>query len=705
MNYPEIVRAIAVAVTLVLWAVQGRAASSTGITASVSEEAAVFESRFAECLDRLRTELERSLPRLDPERLRRFEQAHAAEVQARKNIQRAEQELGKISSVSSRVASAQQALAKLDQQITQLSTGPVAGAAAGGQAVESQLARLKSQREDARRALQAATTEWERVKPHEATWRTSLQEARGALDRARAEATQAVRNLGLEFLGRPDLDDKLLPCVVLTEATPRGLAEFCGRNPDAVPLVERLLSDTALMRQMLAADGAKKGRYGDAMRIYTAIQAASPHASTGCLQRLALAIALEHAEPVAQNNPKAATNAPPTVDPVRRYLAYERAYLNGELDPNFSRLDTWDYRMVVDGDEPDEIAAWGRAMLRNYRPDHILTPDLRWRYVGLVKSDIPYGSQNVKYDRPDLQLYQNILMNGGVCGRRAFFGRFLLRSFGIPTTARPQRGHAALVHWTPDGWVVCLGANWGWGWTHTIYGKDVDFLAATQARALGNDFGRVLRARWIGRALGEKPTYGLEGEPPQFWHAVALYLQRAMIEAAGAKALGAVGQEVAEADAVKEDHVNTANTVPEGVRKVRLEKDGTIVIPAVACSRPAQGTGKVRFLKTLEGGYVLHYSRAGNPEPFEYVLDIPQAGRYQLRAAVVTPSWKQHLTLTVNGAGEARDIPLPFTVGMWGVSDPVTIELAKGRNVLQFTRNHENLRGVTIREFTLTPVR
>ena len=60
-------------------------------------------------------------------------------------------------------------------------------------------------------------------------------------------------------------------------------------------------------------------------------------------------------------------------------------------------------------------------------------------------------------------------MNGGVCGRRAFFGRFILRAFGVPTIARPSRGHAALARFTPEGWVVCLGGGWGAGWTKTFY--------------------------------------------------------------------------------------------------------------------------------------------------------------------------------------------------------------------------------------------
>ena len=79
-------------------------------------------------------------------------------------------------------------------------------------------------------------------------------------------------------------------------------------------------------------------------------------------------------------------------------------------------------------------------MLRNYRPDHIFAPDYGWRYVQAVRTEVQYGSQNVKYDLPSLQNYQNIIMNGGVCGRRAFFGRFILRSFGIPTWGVTQHG-------------------------------------------------------------------------------------------------------------------------------------------------------------------------------------------------------------------------------------------------------------------------
>ena len=130
-----------------------------------------------------------------------------------------------------------------------------------------------------------------------------------------------------------------------------------------------------------------------------------------------------------------------------------------------------------------KVASWGRRMLRNYRPDHATNQDYTWRYVNMVRSNIRYGSQDVGNDSKMLHKYQNILMNGGICGRRAFFGRFILRSFGIPTAARPSKGHGALCHWTPDdGWVVNLGGGWGAGWTKTVYRNDLDFLSTTQAR-------------------------------------------------------------------------------------------------------------------------------------------------------------------------------------------------------------------------------
>lgn len=414
------------------------------------------------------------------------------------------------------------------------------------------------------------------------------------------------------LLASDALDAKLATFAVLHEATPGALADFAAQGRGQAALVDRLLADPDLMIQMLVADGAnapKQGRngygpaqYGPAMQIYTAIDKVKQDHASGVLQRLALAVALEHAVPVGQSNPDDATAAPATVDPVKRYLHYEKAFLAGELDPAFERLSTWDLRMVVNGDEPDETLAWGREMLRNYRPDHIYNPNHGWRYVNIVTSDVKYGSGDVKYDRPALQKYQNIIMNGGVCGRRAFFGRFILRSFGVPTTARPSRGHAALAHWTPDGWVVNLGGGWGAGWTHTRYDKDVDFLASTQARADRDAFLKVKRAQWIGDVHGETRVYGENGGEPGFWNAVALRTQRAVIDASKAVTLDALGEDLGEANEPTVAEKILASPVTPEDKAITTGRDGSVTIPAAAYSKPSGNTRDVIAMKSFGGG-------------------------------------------------------------------------------------------------------
>jgi hypothetical protein len=433
------------------------------------------------------------------------------------------------------------------------------------------------------------------------------------------------------------------------------------------------------------------------MKIYTDIQKASPKAKTGNLQRLALAVALEHVVPIPQSNPKAQTDAPATVAPVKRYLHYEKAFLDGELDPGFKDLTVWEYRNAVNGNEPDWTLAWGREMLRNYRPDHISTSDYRWRYVKAVSTEVKYGSQDTKNDLPSLQNNQNIIMNGGVCGRRAFFGRFILRCFGIPTLARPQRGHAALTHWTPVGWVINLGATWGWGQVEG--NSDIDFLAMTQARKVGAAYLEVQRAQWISAVLGEQAYNDRKGVAGGFWSGMAHYQTVAI--AAKAVGLGPLGQELAEANESKESKAKEKAEqakLAEADRKVVVGRDGAITIPAVVHSKPS---GHFMSMKSFSGGMQLHCTGGFNAE---YAFEAPHAGKYALTARVVTVQEGQKLLLTANDAKAPVEIAVPYTIGMWQQTQPVEIALVKGKNVLHFTLQ-DGSRGVTIKDFTLTAVK
>jgi hypothetical protein len=570
---------------------------------------------------------------------------------------------------------------------------------------QQQAAFLKAYQEEAaaisaeRKAMQAQAKS--KDKTAAATAHAAAKEALAvAATHAQVPAKAVLAELE-KFLASDGLDAKLVKCTVLAEATPAGLAGFAQQGNEQEALVDKLLADAGLMKQMLAADGAAGGRYGQAMKIYSDIQKASARAKDGILQRFALGTSLEHAVPVGQRNAEAQTDAPTIVDPVKRYLHYEKAFLAGELDPGFKKLSAWDCRFVGNGDEPDEMLAWGREMLRNYNPAQISTSDYRWRYVEAVKTDVKYGSQDQKNDLPTLGFYQNIINTGGVCGRRAFFGRFILRCFGMPTLARPQPGHATLVHWTPAGWVINLGASWGWG---TVEGNfDTDFLAMTQARMVETAYPEVQRAQWAGAALGEEKAAGFGSAATGFWNGVALYRQRAIVEKAKAVTLAAVGTDIGEANESKEKEIINAVTVSEADREIVVGQDGAITIPAVACSKPTHSTGKIRFMKSDLGGMQMHYGRLGNAEGFEYTFDAPAAGKYALSARVVTVSPDQHLLVAANDARESVDIATPYTLGKWQQTQAVEVSLVKGENVLRFTRI-DPVKGLTIKDFTLKPV-
>jgi hypothetical protein len=664
-----------------------------------------LEAEYAGRLTALGAEIKKALPAFNQAAQARYAAARKAESEARENLVAAKTRLGEIGAAQGLVAHAKgKWIGGADKEIA-AAKAKLAQATSDAErkAAEADLAKSQQNRADGEAALAERQARLAKAEREKGANEQAVKQAERVLAEASAAMAKAAASLGLDkLLKKNSLDGKLAGFTVMKEATPRGLAAFAQQGADQKQLLDRMLADERLLVETAVADGAKGGKYGEAMTIYDAIQNASRKARDGKLQRLALAIALEHAEPVPQRNAVGRKDAPATVDPVQRYRHFEKAFLDGELDAAFKDLSVWDMRMVVNGEEPDEMLAWGRDMLRNYRPDHITTPDYRWRYVGAVRTDVKYGSQDCQYDQDELQFFQNILMNGGVCGRRAFFGRFILRAFGVPTTARPQKGHAALVHWTPQGWVICLGAGWGNGWTNTPYGPDLDFLATTQGRATGADYMRVKRAHWIGDVCGEKRSFGERSGTPEFWNGVALLTQRQIIETAGAKALAAVGTDIGEANVSKEKEVYAAVKMSDADRMIAVGRDGVVTIPAAATTKPESSTGRILFANSVLGGKQLHYGRNGGAQDFEYAFQLPAAGRYALTARVVTPTWKQGLTVVAN-AGQPVEMPLPFTVGAWQTSEPVEIELARGPNMLRFSRPGATA-GVTIKEFTLTPV-
>ena len=671
----------------------------------LTEAGRQLESKYAAMLTSLRGEIVKSLPAVSEQKKAALQSARAAVAAAESKSSSAGEAAGEIGKMKGVIANWKSGVGWMGR-----AKKKIAQAQADLKAAKTEAARQTAQKALAAAQADLASCE-QRIKETEAkiaqasagqgaraSVKANADAAVAAAKSAELTAFKAILSSVEPLLGSDKMDAKLVKCTVLTEATPSGLAAFAEQGREQEALVEKLLSDENLMKEMLVAGGANFGRYGRAMQIYAAIQKASPKANEGVLHRLALATSLEHAVPVKQSNAADQTNAPAIVDPVKRYLHYEKAYLAGELDPAFKNLSAWEYRMVVDCDAPDEILAWGREMLRTYRPDHISNPNYGWRYSAAVKTEVPYGSQNVKDDLPSLNNYQNIPKDGGVCGRRAFFGRFMLRSFGIPVWGVTQHAHAALSHWTPKGWVVNLGAGFNSSW----WDKDeaplsgADFLIETQARESAQDYLKVLRAEWVSRILGEQAYNGRKKIAGGFWSSTAHY--EAVMLAAHAVELGPLGQELAEANEPEEKPNADQAPVKASDQEVVASRDGAVTIPAVAHSK---ATGSASPMKSYSGGMQL-LCKGGFKT--QYVFQAPQTGKYALTARVATLQEGQRFLFSANDAKQPIELAVPYTIGLWQQTKPVEVSLARGQNVLNFAVQ-DGSRPVTVKEFTISPVK
>jgi len=505
----------------------------------------------------------------------------------------------------------------------------------------------------------------------------------GMLSELRTELTAKVPKIDLEkaktagspeeqqlkkFLASDKLDAKLVKYVVLLEATPKGLVEFAQQGKAQAALVEKLLADDELMMQMVMADGAgntgrgKPAEYGPAMRIYTDIQKASEKATDGVLQRLALAVSLNRAGAVAKKIAEAKTDASVTEDVLNQYLDYEKAYLGGELDPAFGTFTVWELTFLFGWGDPDGHLAWGREMLRNLRPDHIYAAPDAVRYSVIVNTCVKYGSGHVCFDRGGQYAGQNIIMNGGVCGRRAGMGRYMCRSFGIPATARPSRRHGALVRWSPNGWWPNLGPPWGAGY---VWGsKDLWFRDYTQARE-STKFVQVKRAYWIGDVLGEKRTYRTyHKDPPEGWNGAALRRLRAIVEEAKA-AKDAPPKKKQRFDDIDEAIGPTlaqkvaAREITPADREITYGQDGTISIPAAACT-PRDATPCVIPMKSFAGGlqiFLGRFSTSGRGRT------IVRGGGFGQEAKFCKSGWRMK---------DGNHNPAQFSYGNWGFRAAMT---------------------------------
>ena len=519
------------------------------------------------------------------------------------------------------------------------------------------------------------------------------------------------------FIASDALDAKLVKAAVIADATPRGLAEFTQQGPAEKKLIDDLLANPILMKELLLAGGAKAGRYGKSLQIYNEIVSKHPRAKEGLFNRLAWAVALEFAAPELCGYG--------TVDPIKRYAFYEKSYLEKELLPHFEKHSTWLLRQVVNDPNTEEDMLWMREMLWNYRPDQINAPEeYNAHVVGLMYSEFGHRVAKEGETGPPYTRLQQFIDRGSICGGKGSFGRCLGRTFGIPVWGARLKSHTAMSYWTPKGWETILGvsfANGYWIVDQVESMRGPFFLDIAKSRNFPQEYIKACRADWVSSMLGEGKVKGMEPDKAAgTWSTLAVNKRRAIVDAFDPPPA------LVKLDPTKPKPVNNQGyperlakiVVPNELKKVSTDGQGGLHVPAVACTSPTTNTAKIVFMKTREGGMNLHYKRWEMPEPLIYEIEVPAAGRYALSAHVVTVNRDQFFLVAANDAKEPARMEMPYTVGKWGATAPVTVSLAKGKNTLSFNRTvipdfiKEGYKfagpeygGITIKEFILQPVK
>jgi len=504
------------------------------------------------------------------------------------------------------------------------------------------------------------------------------------------------------FLSRSDsfisggADSSLVLCAVLSQATPHALAYFGAADQAQEDVISKLLDNTVLMRDMLVAGGAKSGKYGEAMNIYVKILKASKVISAiesvdsslpwddrsqeSVLHRFALGTALEQAEAMTSRFSPIREGETKDIDPVERYLHYEQAYLNGELDPAFEVLTAFEHRFVGNSRGYTDELTWTRETMRNFRPEHIVRSDYHTRYMQAVHTDVSYGDSQWVGGKPS---YSGIPAAGAVCGGRAWFSRLTKLAHGLPTWGVQQPGHAAMTTWAPEGWTVLLGGPWQ---ISTWEGRGgADFQLETQIREYRSDFQTVLRGQWVADALGEHhaavETHGQGG----LWSALMLYAKKVTIQNKGVCPAREVPSSKMD-NRVEALIKRWAEKQPTPV--ITTGKDGTITIPAAAYSVKARAMSVETSADVGQqvmhngGGDLEHY----NQSIFEYEVVAEAESTFYLVMNFTT--WHQNVDLlyTLNSATEDQPVPVFYSEGYWKETQPVEVNLVKGKNVLRFAR-------------------
>ena len=499
-----------------------------------------------------------------------------------------------------------------------------------------------------------------------------------------------------------DKEMSLLRTAILARGGAKGFAKFANGSDLNGQLVESLLNNKKIMKEMLLQGGPTGKKYGNAMKLYTQIMAGLEKDRFHKVNKnLAMAAALEFASPQTEFDTSV------EIDAQKRFSHYEKAHRKGELDPAFTYFSTWEYRMAINSDASNEQLQWGRNMQMAYAPHITTIYDERWRYNYQVSTDVGYRTPHWTASP---RTYQQLLSGGGREGPRAWFGRFICRAFGIPVWGLKQYPkNVAMSRWTPKGWMLNFqlpGSDFDT--CHWDDQSGSDFMEEVNARSAVSEqeyYEKVTLLECLADACKEKNKKGEETgfvNPNKVWRSLALMQRKIFADQVRDDSFQRTGPSVvlSKIDKYIQNIDDGAPPLP-----FKVDATGSVIIPAASFNESNGGKHVRSHLSFGGGGNQLHLINGEGYVTYEIPSDIAfqEDKEYMLSARVSTVHLTQHnLKLEIDN-GVVYEIEIPYTLGEWQVTEPIKIEVG-GLSTMKFYRKKaSDCFGLAIKSFTLSP--
>jgi len=355
-------------------------------------------------------------------------------------------------------------------------------------------------------------------------------------------------------------------------------------------------------------------------------------------------------------------------------------------------------RQIVNCDAPNDQMSWCRKMVMSYAPHLTCLTDVTLRYVYMLESD-------VRIRKPEWtsspRTYPMVLSGGGNESVNSWYGRFLLKAFGLPCWGSKFRRKEGYTRWTPNGWVALNGADWD---NCTWQGKTgKDFKTEVEARnkaPLKEYFKRLVTLQCLADIVDGDPSSILDNEKDvlhadRMWRSMSIVSMELLFqtEPEVKRTFDRNGDSLVVNNCEKYLE-RFHNDAPEA--DISYDDDlGVITIPV---SNHGFTDGNIVVIESFAGGKQLNFVAGGVVE-YEIPDDAPSK-MYTLTCEVCTVASKQPPLVVESGDTDEIEMKIPYTKGEWQAIGGVEVAITSG-SILRFSRPNGSL-GVAVKKIILS---